>query len=793
MKSLVIKLLSVFLFAGAFALLASPVSAYAPNVKGKIYQNTGAPLPGIWIEWTSQESGDDGNQENRGTSYRYAGTNENGDFLFKGWDLEGTVDENGVMYSNLGKREYEEKINLDYDDANGKEARRATNNKFDIFNCHNETNSFSLRLPESLKSMKVEARWRRESDNTSWSAWTADKVSLQEDIFNNSHDYEIEFKLTLPKQASIRDIDNDIDPPSISNLSTQINKVPACVQASLCTGKEGECSRDYKPAPGKHRVSLSAIGDTGIGDARRKLTNNASPIWLVECIQEGAVDSPTYTCTTGNAKLDEKIFGPGNDNANKLAQKYGYSAKIFYTDGTPTIAEITDENKQDVYEWETTVRPDAGRRISSVYLALYEDDNSGVPLAGNRKTQKLAKLGFGEGCRLVVDPYGKVFDSVSLEPLAGVALTLLKQREGDQFTPVQPNEVVGSLHNPQRTSGNGSYSFVVPQGNYKLQVSRSGYEFPPKEINPNVGQFFSNLYMGDTITVVDDPIYTDVPMSPLDKKQSNTYAKSNPIVVESYFITTDHENMIQRIEGVVSHPRAIVEVYGQTPNHNNPGEMMRTRMLGSDEADTSGRFEITVGLDTLRAGEVVGELEARKKSIPGQSKSQAAIVKMQPVLATLDGYATSNTGAVLPNAKVEVRLLTTNIPVVSITADETGRFIVPVDQMPEVPYTLAFTDGDTVSTVTTSTYITNNAKLSGSHNYYASAGSSVLGDFDRSTVENPTESMDAQDQPVEIRSTDSQVPSGFILVGIILMIFIIAVTALLSVYITHESKTKRRR
>ncbi len=794
MKLFATKLVSVLIFAGALILVSSPVSAYAPNVKGTIYQNTGAPLPGIWIEWTSQESGDDGNQENRGTSYRYAGTNESGDFLFKGWDLEGTVDENGVMYSNLGKREYEEKINLDYDDSNGKEARRATNNKFDIFNCHNEVNTFSLRLPESMKNMKVEARWRRESDSTSWSPWAADKVSLAEDIFNNSHDYEIEFKLTLPKQASIRDMDSDINPPSIANLSTQINKVPACIQVKLCTGKEGECASNYTPAPGKHRVSLSAIGDTGIGDARRKLTNNASPIWLVECIQEGTIDAPTYTCTTGNAKLDEKIFGIGNDNANKLAQKYGYSSKIFYTDGTPTVAEITDENKQDVYEWETTIRPDAQKRISSVYLALYEDDASGVPLAGDRKTQKLAKLGFGEGCRLVIDPYGKTFDSYTLEPLAGVAVTLLKQREGDQFTPVQSNEVVGTWHNPQRTSGNGKYNFVVPQGNYRMQVSRSGYQFPPERIHPNAEDFFSNLYTGNTIHVVDDPIYTDIPLSPLDKKQSETYAHSNPIVVESYFISVDHETMIQRVEGVVSHPKAIVEIYGQTPNPNNPVEMMRTRKLGSDEAETSGYFEVAIPMDILEQDEIIGEIEAKKKPIPGlQNKSSAAIVKMQPMLASLEGFATNAKGVVIPNAKVDVRLLTSETTVVSAQADDQGFFTIPTEEMPSVPYTLAFYDGTGETVLSTSTYLSNNAKLSTGNNFYASSGSNVLGDFDKSTVENPLGSMETENQSVELAQIDEKVPAGFMLAGMILVIFVISVTALLSVYITHESKVKRRR
>jgi hypothetical protein len=66
----------------------------------------------------------------------------------------------------------------------------------------------------------------------------------------------------------------------------------------------------------------------------------------------------------------------------------------------------------------------------------------------------------------------------------------------------------------------------------------------------------------------------------------------------------------------------------------------------------------------------------------------------------------------------------------------------------------------------------------------------VLGDFDKSTVENPLENMTDSYIP---SSANEQSPTGFIIVGIILVIFIISATALLSVYVMHESKLKRRR
>lgn len=773
MKLLAIKLFLFLIVFAAFA-VAHPVAAYAPNVTGKIIQNTGAPIPGVWVEWSSQETGDDDNQENKGTSVRYSGTGEDGGFKFKSWDSEGTVEINNIQQSIVGRREHEEKINLDYDEGNGREARRSSTPNYDIFNCHNEVNSFALKLPESLQDVKVKARWRRDSNNTAWSPWSDNKISLPKEIFNNSHDYEIQFQIELPKKASIRDLDNDIEPEAISGLKSNVSKVPACVQVDLCTDdSKGLCSDTYKAAEGKHRVVLSRVGDTGIGEARRKLTSNNGPLWLVECIQEGTPAAPAYTCTTGNSTLDTKVFGA--DNASTLAGKYGYASKIFYTDGTPTTPEITDSNKQDAYEWETTMNPEIAkqRKVASVFLAMYEDEGTAPPQSGQQNSQKQATLSNSEGCRLVIDPYGKVFDSYTLEPLSGSTVTLLKQRSGNTFTKVQQNEVVGTLVNPQVTLNGGSYRFIVPNGTYGLQVNRPGYRFPATDSNKDAANFYSNIYSGGEITVKDQPVRADIALEPQSKEQSIAYAENNPITITNYFQTINKEKGIQTIDGYVSHPKAVIEIFGQKGQ-------ARTRKLASNEADKDGHFTVAVQLSQLQEDEYVGEIEATKKKVNGIAASpKTAVLAIAPMLDSLAGFATSRNGSVIANSQVEVRLLTSGTTVATVQADDKGFFTIPAEEMPSMPYSLAFKNGPTEEVLDTLTYVANNEKLSGTNNVYASAGSNVLGES--------TESI-----PPEFRST-TRPTGGLMVVAVILIVFVFTVTALLSIYISHEAQQKKRR
>jgi hypothetical protein len=562
---------SVF-FLIVLAFFASrPSMAYAPAVTGKVTQNTGAPLTGVWVQWDSYELGDAGNTAGKGNHYRYSGTNDNGKFSFKGWDSEGTDNKGKPILSVVGKREYDEKINLDYDESNGKEARRADTNIYDIFNCHNETNSFSLKLPESMTGAKVKARWRRDSNNTAWSEWEANKVTLPKEEFTNSHDYEVEFNIELPKKASIRDLDKNIETKQLQYINT---KVPACLKVELCSEGGTQCAQDLKPVQGVHRVVLA-----GVGEIQRKLTigDESKPIWVVECIQRGTAENPEYICTTGNSTLDNEVFK--KDNFSVLKSEFGYSSRIFYSDGvTQTSPKINEDNRQDVYEWETKINP--GKKLVSVFMAMYEPENTAPPQSGDQPSQIQATLSNEEGCRLIVDPYGRVYDSYTFEPLSNTSVSLNKKRSDGTYTKVSQGDVIAPLTNPQTTSQDGTFSFLVPAGTYKLEAKKDGY----------------SPYQSKDIVQLTNPQRVDIPMDPLNKQNSLQAAKKTPITIDSLFQKILKNENAVRIEGFVSHPGASITVYS---HKSVKGNFERSNVVGITYASTEGRFSISIPFSKL--------------------------------------------------------------------------------------------------------------------------------------------------------------------------------------------------
>lgn len=778
MKSLAINSIAVAFIFALLVAFSPQVSAYAPNISGEVIQNTGAPLVDIYVKWDSYEEGNDSNPENKGHSFRYSRTGSDGDFFFKSWDSEGIYEKDGIRYSTYGDKEYAEKINLDYDDSNGNETRRSTTNQYNIFNCNNEVNSFSVVLPPSLKGAKVEARWRRDSNNTAWSSWTANTVTLPKEMFTNSHDYELQFRIQLPKKASVRDLEKNIDNKTISNLNT---KIPACVKVTLCNEDEASCSQAYKPAAGKHRVVLSQIGNSGIGEAQRKLsiTDETRPLWLVECVQKGTAEQPNFICTTGNSQLDRKVFG--QDNLAVLNRDYGYRSQIYFDDGTTaTTAEITRENRRDAYEWETQLDPDkvqAGK-VSSVFLAMYDPTNTAPLQSGNQPSQIQATLSNSEGCKLVVDPYGRTFDSYTLEPLASVDVMLTKKRASGNYTPVQGNEVVGTLLNPQRTPVSGSFSFIVPSGTYRLEATKSGYRFPAQTLNTNASRVYPNIYDGRDIVVKEQPVQVNIPLDPENIPSAISFAKTNPIKIQSYFQIMDTATGNYQIEGTVTHPAATINLYTKTPVK---------RLVGSGEANSLGHFTIKIPLTSLKEGEVITELEARKKEIPSvvlEENEKSYLIQLDPLTRDIDQFAVNNAGSLMPNSTVELVMNGSSVPAYVTTTDETGHFYIPNAFIPPLPYTLTFHNDEVAETVTPRTLLARNERLSSINNYYASTGSNVMGEFDRS------------DDPIDenaYQSLDGQPSRSLQIIAALLVGAVFAGTVLLSSYITHETRQSRRR
>ncbi|MFW5703693.1 MAG: carboxypeptidase-like regulatory domain-containing protein [Patescibacteria group bacterium] len=841
--------LTVVLLLAGVLIIPGQLDAYAPPVNGRVIDaTTGKPIEGVWVEWDVEESGcyKDGKKgqcyaSHLGQHQRYASTGSDGSYRFEKWDSQGIDYKDNAQdsTSKYGSTEYQTMIDLDYDPntgSEGKEARQATSQLFDLFNCNSESHAFSLRLPPELEGATVTGRWRNANQADGWSQEYKDTVVLiTGEDFDNNNDYIVEFVVDMPKSLTSRELSGE----EMENLSigdsqlqefegslaeieslqdfnpAQYKKSPVCVASTVCTEENGSSCSANDSRSGSHRVRLN-----GVGEKQRKLSigNPELPIWLVECVQSGSAESPTYTCTTGNNQIDDVVFGSGNQNLEQLQAAYGYQANLFFEDGeTETSPEISQDNRRDTYEWVTTINRST-KEYASVFMAMYIPDAASAVESGDNRSQQQATLDFADGCNLVIDPYGKTFDSITMEPLSGVTVELSKERTDGSFQLVKDNEMIADITNPQITEEDGAYSFLVSNGTYRLTVVKPGYQFLVSTLNPLAYEMYADLYDGGDIVVEDEMVEKNIPLEPKDVEAAIAYAKSNPIEFVNHFQSIDKKENIYTIQGTVSHPLAEVEVYAAIPNKRKPGDLIRTRTLGRVVADNDGMFILAVDLSNLKEGEIIGELSATKKQIDTSSyqsgmveqiiglissifavsadtfEAGSATIELSPVLNYVEGYAVSSGGLVSPGAMVSVSIPSSDIPVHQVQADEDGYFRITSEYLPPVPYEIEYESlSKNVSTVSTRTFIAENAALdSGASQYFAfrpsDENAAVLGDY--TTFDDIDFSADPNDLPAIAKTTK---PDGVaIILAVFLMVSIIVGTSLTGLYITQYPKRKKR-
>ena len=104
--------------------------------------------------------------------------------------------------------------------------------------------------------------------------------------------------------------------------------------------------------------------------------------------------------------------------------------------------------------------------------------------------------------QVTIDPEGTVFDVMTGLPIAGATVACmqadLSAADGQQSFSLWPAADFDQI-NPQSVAADGYFSFFTPQGTYRLNVNKTGYQ-PYESID---------------LTVVDAPVHFDVPLTPL--------------------------------------------------------------------------------------------------------------------------------------------------------------------------------------------------------------------------------------------------------------------------------------
>lgn len=331
--------------------------------------------------------------------------------------------------------------------------------------------------------------------------------------------------------------------------------------------------------------------------------------------------------------------------------------------------------------------------------------------SGGETSQKLSTLNFGqtqvqisEGnpqmCSIILwDPYGRVFDSQSLEPLGedDAVVTLLDKND----------KRVGVPTNDDSLDIFGLYNILVfKDDSYKLKVApKTNHSFEPLEVNPLFSDLYEFIYKaGDPpfFESVKNPKRVDVPLKNLSDE---SFRRSIEIGKMSQ---KDLRNGTQIIVKV-THPLSLVKVLsnGKQLIEDGYGNKIPTM------TDKSGVWQAVIKKSLLSqygySLEVAKNPKYFKTGITIDSSTGKEILSkitadFNPILTYIEGYAYDKNQKKLPNAKVNVVVKMNKSVYYSTITDESGFFTIYSRDLPFLDYYLEFVDQASGKKITQSTY-----------------------------------------------------------------------------------------
>lgn len=500
-----------------------------------------------------------------------------------------------------------------------------------------------------------------------------------------------------------------------------------CLATTYCGDKNAQCATGAGVVPG-HRVKLN----TKAGDLP---TRNAQTTPFV-CVatKEGNI------CTSGDDDWD--LLTVGYRGLSKLQQTTGFKFQGLNKGGT-----VIPISPRDIYANESgklsviQKKASAGFQLIKDVMAVATQGNKYLlvepiewqdytPAALKRKWVALnliepAQIAMGQGgeqqgtftfegaiarCASITwDPFGLVFDSRSLEPVAGVTVTLKKKDVNGKYV-IPGGEEILSLPNPVKTIEDGKFEFYVPNATYRLEASAPNFIFPNAiSLNRNYSKIYSDIYRGEDIIEANKTEHRDIP---IDSKGTPYHSA---VKLLGYSPMLDKGTNSYVVEGTVSHPLTKINIYGKKPSGSG---FVKTQLLTSGAAGKDGQFRVEVDLNKLEATEMVGELEfvkpdyANLNDEPLTSPTKKnAVLAVEPIPNYLEGYAYDRNGKPMPNAAVGIYLNGSNKSSYEATTDQNGFYRITSEYLPEMAYGIRYTNaGGAAVPVSTSQFIAQNAK-----------------------------------------------------------------------------------
>ncbi len=533
------------------------------------------------------------------------------------------------------------------------------------------------------------------------------------------------------------------------------NVYKTCLKSEKC--REVDCpGSEGKPNiwPG-HTAKLTESTDP---KDKKPLPNKET--YIVVCLSnpDSPYENERYLCTTGNRTLDSEIYGMVKRGETfipildilQTGPNVGVTYKfwgLFDSVGNSSSSKVTSRGDGGIgpLEWSDESHP--GRIRQWFALQRYNpEDATEAEGAGHKEATFEWEAAQKDCASIAWDPYGRVFDAETLEPITDTNLVDLwwdANQTGlipsPQVTPrwkhmVPLLETDGMpLENPQNVDDDGQFSFVVPNNDYILKL-KTGYEIEASAsaIHPNYSKVYSDLYVPDfVIEQRNQIVHKDIPVKSLRRPYRN---------VKVYDVIFERVANKIVLSGRVSHPFSKINIETSKIFTATQSPDIRYRVLDGGRADKDGKYRVeidqallevtpqyrevptganfeSVDLRSLTLNTKPSVLERfasiiKKLLSPKQVEAATVSIPLEPMPSYLEGYARDDQGKVIPNAKVGVYLKFASLPNYETTADINGYFKIASQFIPTSPYDIRYKTpaGVLVGTTSTREFVTQNQR-----------------------------------------------------------------------------------
>lgn len=525
---------------------------------------------------------------------------------------------------------------------------------------------------------------------------------------------------------------------------------------AISCGAEGvKCSGEGDPG---HRIRLTQTG----------LTPNVD-VYVVGCI---GTSTGNLLCTTGNQNADDAIYGDWEGGKLKAKSQYlnnlmddpniKYQFQGLFKNGKarmeppspfkPVGTALTSPN--DWYEWQDYTPKEMYRKWLTFQ---WGEPSTNAPVgSGGGNQQGSFQFNFlntSKDCASIAwDPYGRLFDASTLEPMGNTQITLQMNKGGVFSTMTSADLLGGNLINPQQVYEDGAFSFIVPDGDYKL-LPTLPYVTDLAKIDPNYKKAYSEIYAGEVIQQRGAIQHRDVAIA---TQNTNT----TPKAISFFYDATPYGTIV--LDGTVSHPLTKINVKTAKVSTLHPSSKIPHRTIQTSQADKMGRFNFTVDQNKFeKTGsytEIIAGIELVKVDLRTAQESSASseTVALEPIPQYLEGYAYNAVGTVLPNSTVGVYLSSGVSPVMEVATDENGLFKITTDFLPSSTYNLRYTTKTGATfVVKPSTFLAQNQQY-----YIQNRISPYVGNYKSGTLAptgNQSEGKISQGKGTNVQSSDDKV------------------------------------